>query len=140
MGFGPGAVAALKPAFWRGKRVLLTGHTGFKGGWAAVWLHDLGAEVTGLALAPDQEPSLFELAGVERLVAASRIADLRDLPAVEAVVAGERFDLVLHMAAQPIERAAMEDPVATVATNVLGTAHLLHTLRSQPSLAALDAE
>ena len=106
MGFGRGAVAALDRAFWSGKRVLLTGHTGFKGSWAAIWLAGLGAEVTGLALAPDQDPSLFELAGVERLVG-SRIVDLRDQAAVQAAVANEAFDLVLHMAAQPILRTAI---------------------------------
>ncbi|MFI4950092.1 MAG: NAD-dependent epimerase/dehydratase family protein, partial [Caulobacterales bacterium] len=90
-------MAALDPGFWRGKRVLLTGHTGFKGSWAAIWLSHLGAEVTGLALAPDQQPSLFALAGVDGLVR-SRIVDLRDLAAVEAALAGDAFDLALHMA------------------------------------------
>lgn len=136
MGFGRGAVAALDRAFWNGKRVLLTGHTGFKGSWAAIWLAGLGAEVTGLALAPDQDPSLFELAGVERLVR-SRIVDLRELAAVQAAVANEAFDLVLHMAAQPIVRTAIGEPVETFATNVMGTAHLLQALRGQASLKAL---
>src|SRR5581483_7949985 len=88
MGLGRGAVAALDASFWRGKRVLLTGHTGFKGSWAAIWLHGLGAEVTGLALAPDQDPALYDLAGVERLLAASLIVDLRDQAAVAAGLAG----------------------------------------------------
>jgi CDP-glucose 4,6-dehydratase len=131
-------VAALDPLFWRGKRVLLTGHTGFKGAWAAIWLAELGAEVTGLALAPDQEPSLFELAGVEGC-AASLIVDLRDAAAVEAALAGRSFDLVLHMAAQPIVRAAIADPVATFASNVMGTAHLLQALRAQAGLQAVLA-
>ena len=73
------------PAFWRGKRVLLTGHTGFKGGWAAIWLSGLGAEVTGLALPPDQTPCLFELAGVDRLIE-SHFVDLRDAGAVEPLL------------------------------------------------------
>ncbi|HXA39817.1 MAG TPA: CDP-glucose 4,6-dehydratase [Phenylobacterium sp.] len=131
-------MAALDPLFWRGKRVLLTGHTGFKGAWAAIWLAELGAEVTGLALAPDQEPSLFELAGVEGC-AASLIVDLRDAAAVEAALAGRSFDLVLHMAAQPIVRAAIADPVATFASNVMGTAHLLQALRAQAGLQAVLA-
>ena len=135
MGVGRGAVAALDPGFWRGKRVLLTGHTGFKGGWAAIWLRELGAEVTGLALAPDQTPSLFELAAVGRL-AESLIVDLRDAAAVEAALAGRSFDLVLHMAAQPIVRTAVADPVATFASNVMGTVHLLQALRAQPELKA----
>lgn len=124
------------PAFWRGKKVLLTGHTGFKGGWAAIWLTRMGAEVTGLALAPDQNPSLFDLADVEGLVR-SLVVDLRDPAAVEAAVSGQSFDLVLHMAAQPIVRASVEDPVATFAANVMGTAHLLQALRAQPALKAV---
>ena len=128
-------MAALDPGFWRGQRVLLTGHTGFKGGWAAIWLKALGAEVTGLALAPDQTPSLFELATVESLTT-SLIVDLRDAAAVEAALAGRGFDLVLHMAAQPIVRTAVADPVATFASNVMGTVHLLQALRGQGGLSA----
>jgi CDP-glucose 4,6-dehydratase len=127
---------AVSPAFWRGKRVLLTGHTGFKGAWAAIWLSRMGAQVTGLALPPDQQPSLFELAGVARGID-SRLVDLRDAPAVRRIVDSRPFDIVLHMAAQPIVRAAIEDPVATYATNVLGTAHLLQALRDQPALKAV---
>ena len=138
MGIGRGAVAALDPAFWRGKRVLLTGHTGFKGGWAAIWLDGLGAEVTGLALAPDQTPSLFELAGVANLTE-SLIVDLRSPADVEAALAGRGFDLVLHMAAQPIVRTAIADPVATFASNVMGTVHLLQALRAQTRLQAVLA-
>ena len=89
------------PDFWAGKRVLLTGHTGFKGSWAAVWLAQMGARVTGLALAPDQTPALFDQAGIAGLVE-SHVVDLRDQAAVEALVRMRDFDLVLHMAAQPI--------------------------------------
>ncbi|WP_372783588.1 CDP-glucose 4,6-dehydratase [Phenylobacterium sp.] len=128
-------MAALDRGFWRGKRVLLTGHTGFKGSWTAIWLAGLGAEVTGLALAPDQDPSLFELAGVAGLVQ-SLIVDLRDAAAVEAALTGRGFDLVLHMAAQPIVRTAIADPVATFAANVMGSVHLLQALRAQTSLKA----
>ena len=138
MGVGRGAVAALDPGFWRGKRVLLTGHTGFKGSWAAIWLREFGAEVTGLALAPDQSPSLFELAGVEGLTQ-SLIVDLRDAGAVEAALADRDFDLVLHMAAQPIVRTAIADPVATFASNVMGTVYLLQALRAQRDLKAVLA-
>ena len=127
---------AVTPSFWRGKRVLLTGHTGFKGGWAAIWLSRMGAQVTGLALAPDQAPSLFDLAGVETLVE-SHLIDIRDGAGVARLLGERRFDLVLHMAAQPIVRAALEDPVEAFATNVLGTAHLLQALRAQPELAAV---
>ena len=124
------------PAFWSGKRVLLTGHTGFKGSWAAIWLASMGAKVTGLALAPDQTPALFKQAGVAAVVD-SRLADLRDQAAVERALKDETFDLVLHMAAQPIVRTSIEDPVATFAANVLGTAHLLQALRGQPALQAV---
>lgn len=136
MGVGRGPVAALDPGFWRGKRVLLTGHTGFKGSWAAIWLARMGAEVTGLALAPDQEPSLFELAGVAT-VACSLIVDLRDPAAIEAALAGKAFDLVLHMAAQPIVRTSIEDPLGTFSSNIMGTAHLLQALRAQAALKAV---
>lgn len=124
------------PDFWAGKRVLLTGHTGFKGSWAAVWLAQMGAQVTGLALAPDQTPALFDQAGIAGLVE-SHVVDLRDQAAVEALVRMRDFDLVLHMAAQPIVRTSIEDPVATFAANIMGTAHLLQALRAQPALAAV---
>ncbi|HEX3700927.1 MAG TPA: CDP-glucose 4,6-dehydratase [Phenylobacterium sp.] len=129
-------MAAVDPAFWRGKKVLLTGHTGFKGAWAAIWLAQMGAEVTGLALPPDQKPSLFELAGVDRLVE-TRLLDLRNAGAVDRALSGRSFDLVLHMAAQAIVRAAIEAPVEAFATNVMGTAHLLQTLRAQPAVGAI---
>jgi len=128
-------VATLNRAFWAGKRVLLTGHTGFKGAWAAIWLNELGAEVTGLALPPEQTPSLFELAGVHGLVD-SHMVDLRHAADVERFLDERRFDLVLHMAAQPIVRAAVADPLSTFATNIMGTAHLLQALRAQPQLKA----
>ena len=128
-------MAAVNPAFWAGKRVLLTGHTGFKGSWAALWLTRMGARVTGLALAPDQTPSLFALARVGDEIE-SRLADLRDPAALGAALAGD-FELVLHMAAQPIVRASIEDPVATFDTNTLGTARLLQALRAKTSLKAV---
>ena len=93
----------------------------------------MGAEVTGLALAPDTQPNLFSLAGVGGRVD-SRLADLRDLGAVTAALSGQAFDLVLHMAAQPIVRTSVEDPLGTFATNVMGTAHLLEALRAQTAL------
>ena len=124
------------PDFWRGKRVLLTGHTGFKGSWASVWLSGMGAVVTGLALTPEGAPALFELAGVGGLTE-SLIVDLRDHAAVEAGLLGRGFDLALHMAAQPIVRTSINDPVATFASNVMGTAHLLQSLRTQARLQAI---
>ena len=124
------------PAFWAGKQVLLTGHTGFKGSWTAIWLARMGAQVTGLALAPDQQPALFELAGVGTLID-SHLTDLRDQGAVEGLLASRTFDLVLHMAAQPIVRTSIEDPVGTFAANIMGTAHLLQALRDKLSLQAV---
>ena len=123
-------------SFWSGKRVLLTGHTGFKGSWAAVWLSGLGARVTGLALAPDHQPALFDTAGVAGLVD-SHLIDLRNAPAVDELVRSSAFDLVLHMAAQPIVRTSIEDPVGTFAANIMGTAHLLQALRGQNKLQAV---
>ncbi len=123
-------------AFWRGRRVLLTGHTGFKGGWAALWLARMGAEVTGLALEPETEPNLFALAGVETDLT-SHIADLRDRMAVQRIVAAADPQIVLHMAAQPLVRRSLAEPVETVATNVLGTAHLLDALRGTHSVEAI---
>lgn len=131
-------MAAVNTGFWAGQRVLLTGHTGFKGSWAALWLTRMGAKVTGLALAPDQQPSLFDLAGVANHIE-SHIVDLRDPAAVAVVLDGRAFDLVLHMAAQPIVRASVEDPIGTFATNVMGTAHLLQALRGQTALKAVLA-
>lgn len=116
------------PTFWSGKRVLLTGHTGFKGGWAALWLRRLGATVTGLALAPT-DPSLHDLARVGDSLAASHILDLRDAGSVAAAIRRGEPEIVLHMAAQPLVRAALADPVGTFATNVMGTLHVLLALR-----------
>ena len=136
-------MAAVKPgrinaAFWAGKRVLLTGHTGFKGSWAAIWLSRMGAQVTGLALPPEQTPALFALAGVDRQVT-SRLVDLRNPDAVGVAVGGHDFDVVLHMAAQPIVRTSVEDPIGTFETNIMGTAHLLQALRRQTALQAVLA-
>ena len=121
------------PSFWRGRRVLLTGHTGFKGAWMALWLRELGAEVTGFALAPDCSPSLFDVADVGQDMA-SRLGDLRDEESVVRSVEAAAPEIVLHLAAQPIVRRAIFQPVETIATNVLGTAHLLSALRNAPNL------
>jgi len=119
--------------YWRGRRVLLTGHTGFKGAWAALWLHQMGAEVTGLALAPETEPSLFALARVATLMD-SHIVDLRDRAAVKALVTHIDPEIVLHMAAQPLVRRSYVDPIGTFEANVMGTVHLLDALRDGTSL------
>ncbi|MGD0640589.1 MAG: CDP-glucose 4,6-dehydratase [Roseiarcus sp.] len=117
-----------REAFWRGRRVLLTGHTGFKGSWAALWLARLGATTTGFALAPATSPALFDLANVERDLD-SRLGDLRAPEAVRAAVAAADPEIVLHFAAQPIVRRAIAEPIETLAVNAMGTAHLLEALR-----------
>jgi CDP-glucose 4,6-dehydratase len=121
------------PRFWRGRRVLLTGHTGFKGSWLALWLHELGAEVTGLALAPDSDASLFaQLKLEERL--AHREGDIRDATVLSQLVAETQPEVVLHLAAQPLVRLSYAEPMATWATNVMGTLHLLEALRQLDGL------
>ncbi len=123
-------VSAPLPArdFWSGRRVLLTGHTGFKGSWAALWLARLGATTTGFALAPETRPALFDLAKVRGDVD-SRIGDLRTPEALRATIAAADPEIVLHFAAQPIVRRAIADPLETLAVNTMGTAHLLDALR-----------
>jgi CDP-glucose 4,6-dehydratase len=124
------ALSAALPdaAFWRGKRVLLTGHTGFKGAWLALWLQRLGARVSGLSLVPTSEPNLFQLAGIEALVD-SRLGDIRDAASVTDCVRRVRPEIVLHLAAQALVREGYREPVDTYATNVMGTVHLLDALR-----------
>ncbi len=117
------------PGFWRDKRVLLTGHTGFKGSWLALWLERMGARVTGLALAPQTQPSLFEAAQVASGLS-SHLCDVRDGAAVARMVAAAAPEIVLHLAAQPLVRASYAAPLDTMATNIMGTAHLLEALRT----------
>lgn len=121
---------------WTGRRVLLTGHTGFKGAWAGRWLALAGARVTGLALPPETGPNLSRMLG-DRHLAASRMVDLRDRTAVAEVVETARPELVLHMAAQPLVRLSYDDPVGTFASNVMGTVHLLDALRRISCLRAV---
>lgn len=116
------------PGFWRGRKVLLTGHTGFKGGWLALWLARLGADVTGIALAPNTSPSLYEKAGIAGLCA-SHIQDIRDREGLARLVRAAKPEIVFHLAAQPLVRASYRLPVETFETNVMGTAHVLEALR-----------
>jgi CDP-glucose 4,6-dehydratase len=117
--------------FWRQRRVFLTGHTGFKGAWLSLWLRELGATVTGYALAPQTSPDLFSLLGPDTR---STIGDVRDLGALRAAMQEADPQVVIHMAAQALVRESYRDPVATFATNVMGTAHVLEACRTLPSL------
>jgi CDP-glucose 4,6-dehydratase len=126
------------PGFWRGRRVLLTGHTGFKGSWMALWLEKMGAQVVGFALPPQTDASLYERARVDRGIE-SVLGDLNDTQSVARVVAHAKPQIVIHMAAQSLVRRALEEPSETVATNVLGTAHLLQALRRADPLEAVLA-
>jgi len=114
--------------FWRGKRVLLTGHTGFKGSWLSLWLQSMGAELKGLALEPPTTPSLFLEAKVAQGMA-SQIGDIRDYDTVLKAVADFKPEIVTHMAAQPLVRYSYKNPIETYATNVMGTVHLLEAIR-----------
>lgn len=125
------------PEFWRGRSVLLTGHTGFKGGWLAVWLHALGARVHGYALHPPTEPSFFDVARVRDTLSSDVRADLADRPALEALFADAGPEIVFHLAAQPLVRESYRDPLATLATNVIGTANVLEAARASRTVRAI---
>jgi CDP-glucose 4,6-dehydratase len=118
----------MNPEFWRGKRVLITGHTGFKGGWLSLWLQSLGAKVAGLSLAPTGKPSLFEVANIAGETESS-FADIRDLPGLAAAIERQNPEVVFHLAAQSLVRASYTDPVETYTTNVIGTVNVLEAIR-----------
>jgi CDP-glucose 4,6-dehydratase len=122
--------------FYRGKKVLVTGHTGFKGGWLVSWLKLLGANVIGFALPPEAEPNLFTAARVAEGMT-SVFGDIRDLPALSAVFKQHNPEIVVHNAAQPLVRRSYREPVETYATNVMGTVHVLEAARHTPSVRAL---
>jgi CDP-glucose 4,6-dehydratase len=121
----------------RDRVVLLTGHTGFKGSWLALWLADLGARVHGYALEPPTEPNAFEVAQVAGVLASDTRADLADLAALTATLQRSQPEVVFHLAAQPLVREGYRDPVGTLATNVMGTANLLEAVRSVDSVRAV---
>jgi CDP-glucose 4,6-dehydratase len=125
----------LNRAFWRGRRVLLTGHTGFKGSWLLLLLESLGAKVTGISLAPDVDSLFNQIDGAARCV--HNIADIRDAAAIEAIVAAANPEIILHLAAQPLVRQSYIDPLETISTNVLGTASVLQAARKVVGLAAI---
>jgi CDP-glucose 4,6-dehydratase len=126
----------LNPEFWKGKRVFITGHTGFKGAWLCLWLDRLGAHVSGYALAPPSDPNLFEKARVAELIDHHH-GDVRDLASLEKAMTAAKPDIVIHMAAQSLVRYSYDHPVETFSTNVLGTVHALDAVRRTPSVKAV---
>ena len=126
----------LNPSFWHGRRVLLTGHTGFKGGWLLLWLHMMGAKVHGYALPAATTPSLWVAARLAELTS-STLADISDSTRVDATLTAFQPEVVLHLAAQPLVRASYGAPAETYATNVMGTVHLLEAVRRCTSVRAV---
>ena len=127
----------MSPAFWQGKTVFLTGHTGFKGSWLALWLSSLGARVHGYALSPPTSPDLFTQARVGDGLASHTVADVRDPGALAAALRSCEPDIVLHLAAQPLVRSSYAEPVMTYAVNVMGTVHLLEAARTCKSVRSI---
>lgn len=127
----------LNPALWRGRRVVVTGHTGFKGSWLCLMLERLGAEVSGYALAPPTDASLHVDADVGGMLHASATADVRDAARLADFVCQARPEVVFHLAAQPLVRASYAQPLETYATNIMGTAHLLEACRGLAELRAV---
>ena len=126
----------MNPSFWQGKKVFLTGHTGFKGSWLALWLQDLGAEVTGFALSPPTTPSLFDLAGIGRGMT-SVPGDVRDFEELRNALRDHQPEIVFHLAAQSLVRYSYKHPVETFATNIMGVVNLLEAARLTGSVRAL---
>ena len=137
MEIGPRALesVAMKPDFWSGKRVLITGNTGFKGSWLSLWLQLLDADVSGYSLEPPTQPNLFSLASVGDGMQ-TRIADVRDLDTLVAAVTDIAPEIVIHMAAQSLVRYSYSEPVETYATNVMGTVNVLEAVRRFQQLVA----
>lgn len=125
----PSLIHGKNTEFWNGKTVFLTGHTGFKGAWLSIWLHALGARLTGFALAPPTEPNLFSLAGVQMMLR-SIIGDVRDAASLQQALISAAPDIVIHMAAQPLVRESYLTPIDTYSTNVMGTVNLLEAVRT----------
>jgi len=119
--------------FWRGRRVLITGHTGFKGGWLAIWLRKLGADLTGIALQPTTKPNLFDLAHIDAEIK-SHLIDIRDYAKLSKIVHAIQPEIIFHLAAQPLVRSSYNDPLHTYSTNVMGTANLLESMRGIDSI------
>ena len=118
----------MNKAFWKHKKVLVTGHTGFKGSWLSLWLQSMEADIVGYALEPPTQPCLFDIANVADGTT-SIPGDVRDLEHLKAVIVEHRPEIILHLAAQPLVRYSYENPVETYSTNVLGTVHMLEAVR-----------
>lgn len=126
----------MTPSFWRGKKVLITGHTGFKGSWLSLWLQKTGAEVVGFALAPPTSPNLFTVANVADGMSTVE-GDIRSLGQLDAVIGEHKPDIVIHMAAQSLVRYSYDEPIETLETNVMGTANILESVRHSNSVRAI---
>jgi CDP-glucose 4,6-dehydratase len=123
--------------FWNNRRVFITGHTGFKGGWLTLWLSILGAKVTGYALPPNTRPNFFSAVNLERHLTQGYLANINDYPALEAALANANPQIILHLAAQPLVRRSYAEPLETYQTNVMGTVNLLQATRSCAALEAI---
>src|SRR2546425_5950696 len=124
-------------SFWNRRRVLVTGHTGFKGSWLSLWLRSMGAEVCGYALAPATDPNMFDVASVKTALASHTLADIRDYETVLATLRGTAPEIVFHLAARPLVRQSYREPVDTYSVNVMGVVHLLEAVRMTPSVRAV---
>ncbi len=129
-------VRSVNPSFWHGKRVFLTGHTGFKGSWLSLWLQSMGVELQGVALNPPTQPALFDIARVSEGMD-HQIADIRDYQKIKSLMVAFKPEIVIHMAAQPLVRLSYQSPVETYATNVMGTVHVLEAARHVDSVRAI---
>lgn len=138
MGLRQGTLEGLEVnrAFWHGKRVFLTGHTGFKGGWLALWLADMGAEVYGYALTAPTQPSFFDICGLQSRLKASNITDIRDAAKLTAAMRAAQPEIVLHLAAQSLVRLSYDAPIETFSVNVMGTANVFEAIRQSPGVKA----
>jgi CDP-glucose 4,6-dehydratase len=130
-------MAMISSNFWRGKKVFITGHTGFKGSWLCLWLTTLGAEVFGYALDPPTDPSLFSVMRLEELLAANNLADIRDGDQLVLAMQQAEPDVVIHLAAQPLVLQSYQQPAVTYGTNVMGTVNLLEAVRQCYSVKAV---
>lgn len=126
----------MTPTFWHNKRVLITGHTGFKGGWLTLWLQSMGANICGISLEPNTKPNLFTLAEIQNGIE-HHIQDIRNAPALSKIIKDFDPEIVFHMAAQPLVRASYKDPLGNFDTNIMGTANVLEALRACPSVSTI---